>query len=92
MLTASEMKFIITPTLKMSNDSGKRSHLYELLAQRITGYVELHYIGDDIPAVLEERSRRRRPTTNTTRSSSTSACDHDGFGFTIGHSKRRHGR
>jgi hypothetical protein len=36
MLTASEMKLIITPTLKVADNDKSRSHLYELLAQRIT--------------------------------------------------------
>lgn len=49
LLTASEMKHIITPaTLKAANNDKSWSHLYELLAQRITNYVEPHYIGDDM--------------------------------------------
>jgi hypothetical protein len=46
MLTASEVKHIITPTLKRADNDKSRQHLYELLAQRITNYVEPHYIGD----------------------------------------------
>jgi predicted phage-related endonuclease len=48
MLTASEMKLIMTPTLKPANNDKSRSHLYELLAQRITGHVEPSYISDDM--------------------------------------------
>jgi len=48
LLTASEMKLIITPTLKIASNEKERAHLYELLAQRITGYVEPHYISDDM--------------------------------------------
>ena len=47
-LTASEMKLILTPTLKPASNDKERAHLYELLAQRITGYVEPHYVGDDM--------------------------------------------
>ena len=47
-LTASEMKLIVTPTLKPANNEKERAHLYELLAQRVTGYVEPHYINDDM--------------------------------------------
>lgn len=47
LLTASEMKLIVTPTFKIASNEKERTHLYELLAQRITGYVEPHYIGDD---------------------------------------------
>ena len=38
LLTASEMSKIITPTLKTANNGETRSHLYDLAAQRITGY------------------------------------------------------
>lgn len=48
LLTASEMKHILTPTLKIANNDETRQHVYELLAQRITGYVEPHYVGDDM--------------------------------------------
>jgi len=48
MLTASEMKLILTPTLKPAKNDKERAHLYELLAQRITRYVEPHYVGDDM--------------------------------------------
>lgn len=48
LLTASEMKLIVTPTLKAASNDKERAHLYELLAQRITRYVEPHYIGDDM--------------------------------------------
>lgn len=48
MLTASEMHFIVTPTLRVANNEKTRMHLYELLAQRITKHVEPHYISDDM--------------------------------------------
>lgn len=48
LLTASEMKLILTPTLKTADNDKTRAHLYELLAQRISGYVEPHYISDDM--------------------------------------------
>ena len=46
LLTASEMHLILTPTLKCAANEKERGHLYELLAQRITGYVEPQYISD----------------------------------------------
>ena len=46
LLTASEMKYIITPTLKMASNDKEKTHLYELLAQRITQYVEPQYVSD----------------------------------------------
>lgn len=48
LLTASEIKHILTPTLKIANNDKTRAHLYELLAQRITNYVEPHYFNDDM--------------------------------------------
>lgn len=48
MLTASEVKLILTPTLKTADNDKSRAHLWELLAQRVTQYVEPHFIGDDM--------------------------------------------
>ena len=48
LLTASEMSLIITPTLKAASNEKERSHLYELLGQRITRHVEPRYISDDM--------------------------------------------
>lgn len=48
MITASEMNRILTPTLKIASNEKERTHLYELLAQRITSYVEPQYVGDDM--------------------------------------------
>ena len=47
-LTASEMHLIITPTLKVASNDKERAHVYEIAAQRITGYVEPSYISDDM--------------------------------------------
>lgn len=47
-LTASEMRFIITPRLKAASNDQERGHLWELLAQRITGYVEPAYVSDSM--------------------------------------------
>lgn len=87
MLTASEMKLIITPTLKIASNEKERSHLYELLAQRITGYVEPSYVSDamlrgkddEIDAVALY-NKTRQPTV---------ACGfvtNDAWGFPIGYS------
>lgn len=47
-LTASEVKLILTPSLKPAANDKERAHLYELLAQRITGHVEPHFVTDDM--------------------------------------------
>jgi len=46
LITASEMKLIITPTFKPAKNDKERTHLFELLAQRISRYVEPKYIGE----------------------------------------------
>jgi len=46
LLTASEMHLIVTPTLKVADNDKTRQHLYELLAQRLTGHVEPQYVSD----------------------------------------------
>lgn len=87
MLTASEMSLIITPTLKAASNDKERTHLYELLAQRITNYVEPHYVSDamlrgkddEIEAVIKY-GRRYEPVTHT------GFITNDKFGFTIGYS------
>ena len=47
-LTASEIKLIITPTLKVASNDKERAHLFELLAQRITDYTEPRFVSDDM--------------------------------------------
>jgi hypothetical protein len=44
-LTASEMKNILTPTLKIASNDKERAHVYEIAAQRISGFVEPGYDG-----------------------------------------------
>lgn len=48
LLTASEIKLILTPTLKIASNAKERAHLWEIAAQRISKYVEPTYIGDDM--------------------------------------------
>jgi len=54
LLTASEMKLILTPSKLQYADNDKvRSHVYELAAQRITGHVEPSYVNDDMLRGIE---------------------------------------
>lgn len=46
LITASEVKLLLTPTLKIAENAKKRAHLWELAAQRITGFVEPQYVSD----------------------------------------------
>lgn len=47
-LTASEACNIITPTLKVANNDKTRQHVYEMAAQRISGFVEPTFVGEDM--------------------------------------------
>ena len=87
LLTASEMKLILTPTLKVANNDKEKTHLYELLAQRITGHVEPHYVGDDMLRGHEDEVEARiiyaeqyAPVTDV------GFITNDRFGFTLGYS------
>lgn len=90
-LTASEIKHIMTPkTLKLSNgkDGGKEcAHLYKILAQRIGGFLDPSYIGDDMLRGKEDEiyarflyEERYAPVDNV------GFITNDEFGFTIGYS------
>lgn len=88
LLTASEMKLILTPkTLKPASNDYERAHVYELLAQRITRYVEPHYISDDMLRGQEDQfyagdaySRAYAPVRDV------GFVTNDEFGFIIGYS------
>jgi hypothetical protein len=88
LLTASEMKLILTPKqLKPASNDAERAHVYELLAQRITRYVEPHYISDDMLRGQEDQfyasaaySREYAPVQEV------GFVTNDEWGFTIGYS------
>jgi YqaJ-like viral recombinase domain len=87
LLTASEMKHVITPTLKVADNKDTRVHLYELLAQRITSYVEPHYYSDDMLRGHDDEERAKAlyskhyaPVTDC------GFITNDKWGFTIGYS------
>ena len=87
LLTASEMKLILTPTLKIASNDKERAHIYELLAQRITGYMEPSYISDDMLRGQEDLflaaasySREYAPVQDV------GFVTNDEWGFTIGYS------
>lgn len=87
LLTASEMKLIVTPTLKAASNDKERQHLYELVAQRITGYVEPHYISDDMLRGLDDEWEARRIyAENYAPVTKVGFVTNDKFGFVIGYS------
>ncbi len=48
MLTASEVRLILTPTGKPAMNDKTRAHVWELAAQRISGHIEPTFISDDM--------------------------------------------
>lgn len=86
-LTASEMKLIVTPTLKAASNDKERAHMYELLAQRITGYVEPSYISDSMLRGMEDEIEARLQYHKTYAPvEEVGFITNDKWGFTIGYS------
>jgi len=87
LLTASEMHLILTPTLKIANNDKTRAHVYEIAAQRITGYVEPHYISDDmLRGMNDENIARELYAQNFEPVETVGFITNDEFGCTIGYS------
>lgn len=87
MLTASEMKHVVTPTLKVANNEKTRAHVYELLAQRITRHVEPQYVSDDMLRGIEEEFYARQAYAE--HHAPVERCGfitNDRWGFTLGYS------
>lgn len=87
LLTASEMKLVLTPTLKLANNDKVRAHVYELAAQRITEYVEPHYVSDDMLRGHEDEVEARIKYAE--RYAPVEECGfitNDRWGFTLGYS------
>ena len=86
-LTASEMKLILTPTLKIANNEKVRAHVYELLAQRETGYVEPSYISDDmLRGMYDEETARQLYNKHYTETKECGFITNDENGGTVGYS------
>jgi predicted phage-related endonuclease len=88
LLTASEMKLIISPKkLQAANNDKSRAHLYELLAQRISGHIEPHYLGDDMLRGREEEILAREVYEEEYGPvSQVGFITNSKWGFTIGYS------
>lgn len=87
LITASEMKLILTPTLKVANNDKTRAHVWELAAQRVTEYVEPHYISDDmLRGMYDEIKMRDIYSENYAPVKEVGFITNDKWGFTIGYS------
>lgn len=87
LITASAVNAILTPTLKVAKNEKTRMHVYELLSQRITKYVEPQYVSDAMLRGLSDEiyaralySEKYAPVTET------GFITNDEFGFIIGYS------
>lgn len=86
-LTASEMCRIITPTLKVARNEKASAHLYELLAQRITQYVEPQYVSDDmLRGQQDEIEARALYAKHYAPVEEVGFITNNEWGFTIGYS------
>ena len=86
-LTASEMKFIVTPTLKPASNDKERAHLFELLGQRITRHTEPRYISDDmLRGQDDEIEARIRYAEHFAPVTECGFITNDDHGFVIGYS------
>lgn len=88
LLTASEMKHIITPAkLQYASNDKERAHVYELAAQRLTGYVEPHYIGDEMLRGHEDELRAKiKYNEKYAPLDECGFITNDKWGFTLGYS------
>ena len=88
LITASEMKLIMTPrTRKAANNDESRAHVYELLAQRITKYVEPHYVSDDMLRGQEdELDAKIKYNEHYAPVQEVGFVTNDQWGFTLGYS------
>lgn len=88
-LTASEMKHVITAkTLKTADNETARQHVWELAAQRISGYVEPSYIGDEMLRGWSDEIKARAKYEEHTGQEveEVGFITNDKWGFTIGYS------
>lgn len=85
LLTASEVKLILTPTLKIANNDKTKAHVWELLAQRLTKYVEPTYIGDEMLRGYEDEILARdRYAKECAPVTECGFITNDKWGFTLG--------
>jgi predicted phage-related endonuclease len=87
LLTASEMHLILTPTLKVASNDKTRQHLYELLAQRITRYVEPRYVGEEmLRGQVDEVEAKIIYSETYAPVEDVGFITNDKWGFTLGYS------
>lgn len=87
LLTASEMSLIVTPTLKAASNEKERAHLFELLGQRITAYVEPAYVSDAmLRGQSDEVDALNLYNEHYAKITRVGFMTNDKWGFTLGYS------
>lgn len=88
LITASEVRFLMTAkTLKAAANDKARQHVWELLAQRITDYVEPHFYGDDMLRGHEDEVEARKLySKHFSQVEEVGFVTNDKWGFTLGYS------
>lgn len=86
-LTASEVRLILTGTGKIANNDKTRAHVWEIAAQRITRYVEPYYVGDEmLRGKTDEILARDLYSQAYAEVDEVGFVTSDALGFTIGYS------
>lgn len=86
-LTASEIKLILTPTLKSAANDKSRAHVMEITSQRISMFVEPTYISDDMLRGVEaELYAREHYESEYGPVEQVGFITNDKWGFTLGYS------
>jgi len=87
LLTASEMGRIVTPKLKVADNEKTRAHVYEIAAQRISGVVEVGFLGDEMLRGHEDEiDARDLYREKYGEVDDVGFITNDKWGFTIGYS------
>lgn len=85
LITASEVRLILTPTLKVAANDKQRAHVAELLAQRITRYVEPSYVSDDmLRGQADEGEARALYSQHYSQIEEVGFVTNDRWGFSLG--------
>ena len=86
-LTASEIRLIVSQTLEPASNDKERAHIFELLGQRITGYVEPRFVSDDmLRGQWDEVEARIKYREHFAPVQECGFITNDDFGFVIGYS------
>ena len=86
-LTASQVKHVITPTLKSAANDKSKAIMWELLSQRITAHIEPSYWSDDmLRGIEDEIDAVSIYSKNYAQIDTMGFITNDKWGFTLGYS------